>query len=95
LVALAVAEVTVVASPAILPISTLALCSLSVPSPIILIQSCSTSFHGVSSGIAHMAGLACPVVLSVAAFAYNVLLDIDFAISAVPIVVHQIRYVVN
>jgi hypothetical protein len=89
LISLGVAKVAVVASPAVLPVPALALVAFRVPSPIVLVQARSASFHGVSSRIAHMAGLAGPIVLPVAAFALKIHLDIDFAISAVPIAVHQ------
>jgi len=36
-----------------------------------------------------MAGLACPVILSVSAFAHKTFIDINFAIPAVPIAVHS------
>jgi hypothetical protein len=84
LIASWIAEIAVITSPAILSIAAFALCSFSCPSPIVLVQSRTTSLHSISCGVAHMASLASPVVLSVAAFAYNVVVYISFTISAIP-----------
>jgi hypothetical protein len=91
LIAFAVAEVAVIASPTILSISAFALCSFGIPPPIVLIQATSTSFHCVSTRVARVASLTGPVVLPVATLADNIVGDVNLTISTQPITIHIIQ----
>ena len=81
---LGVVEVTVVATPPSLLVTTFAGPILGNPSPILLIGTSSASLHGISSGIAHMAGSACPVVFFVATFARPIRFYINFTVFIMP-----------
>ena len=85
-ISLGVIEVTVVASPTGLLIATFASISLGHVPPVGLIHASSTSFHGVASGVADMAGRAGPVGFLVLAFRALVpFLYSLFAVFAVPL----------